>query len=94
MFCKRFFKNDISRSVIKELCGKENAIEVEEPMLGTEDFSAFSQAVPASMQFIGVYHEELGEVYPLHHPKFKIDENALKYGVGYFVGIAKKLCLK
>ncbi|MFL0363491.1 amidohydrolase [Pseudobacillus sp. 179-B 2D1 NHS] len=83
---------DVSRAVVEEIRGKENAINVEEPMFGTEDFSAYSEAVPASMQFIGVHSEELGEAYPLHHPQFKIDENALKYGVEYFVGIAEKLC--
>ncbi|MDQ7864506.1 hypothetical protein RCO48_35590 [Peribacillus frigoritolerans] len=34
----------------------------------------------------------LEKAYPLHHPKFKIDEKALGYGVRYFVGIADKLC--
>lgn len=83
---------EISRAVVADICGKENLIEVEEPMFGTEDFSAFSEAVPASMQFIGVHSEELGKAYPLHHPQFKIDEKALIYGVEYFVAVAKKLC--
>ena len=83
---------DVSRAVVEEIRGKENLINVNEPMFGTEDFSAYSEAVPASMQFIGVHSDHLGEAYPLHHPKFKIDESALKYGVEYFVGIAEKLC--
>lgn len=82
----------ISRLAVEEVCGKENLIEVDEPMFGTEDFSAFSEAVPASMQFIGVHSDELGKAYPLHHPQFKIDEKALIYGVEYFVNVARKLC--
>ncbi|WP_408008475.1 amidohydrolase [Pseudalkalibacillus sp. A8] len=82
---------NISRAVVEEVCGKENLINVEEPLFGTEDFSSFSEAVPASMQFIGVHNDAFGKAFPLHHPKFKIDEKALQYGVDYFVKIAEKL---
>ncbi|UOQ92349.1 hypothetical protein MUO14_18015 [Halobacillus shinanisalinarum] len=64
---------------------------MEDPMFGTEDFSSFSEAVPASMQFIGVHHERLGKVYPLHHSNFKIDEKALQYGVDYYVKLAERV---
>lgn len=84
----------ISREVAEGIFGKGQLIEVDEPLFGGEDFSAFSQRVPASLQFIGVHNPEFGEAYPLHHPKFKIDEDALQYGVEYFVGIAKKLCFQ
>lgn len=80
----------ISEEAIKSVCGEENIIYVDAPFFGTEDFSAFSQVVPSSMQFIGVHHEKLGTPYPLHHPKFKIDEDALSYGVAYFEQIAKQ----
>lgn len=82
---------NISRMVGEEVFGGDHLIDVDSPMFGTEDFSAYSELVPASMQFIGVHHDKLGKAYPLHHPKFKIDEEALQYGVDYFVGIAKKL---
>ncbi|OCA80823.1 M20 metallopeptidase family protein [Pseudobacillus wudalianchiensis] len=82
----------ITREVAENIVGKENVIHVEEPLFGGEDFSAFSRKVPASMQFIGVHNPDFGEAYPLHHPKFKIEEEALKIGVNYFIGIAKKIC--
>ncbi|WP_330220444.1 M20 metallopeptidase family protein [Neobacillus mesonae] len=82
----------ITREAAEEIFGQENVIGVEEPLFGGEDFSAIAQKVPSSMQFLGVHHENLGEAYPLHHPKFNIDEAALQYGVDYFVGIANKLC--
>lgn len=83
---------DISRTVMGGIFEEKQIIVVDDPMFGTEDFSAFSEIVPASMQFLGVHSDELGKAYPLHHPKFKIDERALEYGVRYFVGIADKLC--
>ena len=81
---------DITREVAIGLVGAENVIELEEPLFGAEDFSAYSEVVPASMQFIGVHNENFEEVYPLHHPKFKIDETAFQHGVNYFVKIAEK----
>lgn len=85
---------EISRSVGREIFGKHALIHVDEPFFGTEDFSAYSERVPASMQFIGVHNDAFGKAYPLHHAKFKIDEESLQYGVDYFVGIAKRLCSK
>ncbi|MFJ8234232.1 M20 family metallopeptidase [Ureibacillus sp. NPDC094379] len=70
----------------------ENIIELEQPMFGTEDFAIMAEQVPSSYQFIGVHHEKLGEAYPLHHPKFNLDENALILGTSYYVEIAKQLC--
>ncbi|QTD40694.1 M20 family metallopeptidase [Sporosarcina sp. Te-1] len=80
----------ITKSVAEELVGPENVISLEEPLFGAEDFAAYSEAVPASMQFIGVHNASFGQAYPLHHPKFKVDEEAMQYGVSYFVKIAEK----
>lgn len=84
----------LTRDVAHELVGAENVVEMEEPLFGAEDFAAYSEVVPASMQFIGVHNESFGEAYPLHHPKFKIDESAFQYGVAYFVKIAEKFSSK
>lgn len=84
---------DITRLAAEKVYGAEKLIEVEQPIFGTEDFSSFSQAVPASMQFLGVHDPEKGEVYPLHHPKFTVDEKALEKGALYFIEIAKKLLI-
>ncbi|MET4561739.1 amidohydrolase [Lysinibacillus parviboronicapiens] len=82
----------LSRRVAGDIVGEDGVRELPEPMFGTEDFADFSEAVPASMQFIGVHNVDFGEAYPLHHPRFKIDEDALIYGVRYFENIARTLC--
>ena len=82
----------LSRRIATEIVGVEGVQELHAPMFGTEDFADFSEAVPSSMQFIGVHNEDFGEAYPLHHPRFKIDEDALIYGVRYFENIARTLC--
>lgn len=55
---------------------KENILQME-PNMGTEDFSYFTQKVPATYFFIGSANEELGCIHPYHHPQFDIDEKAL-----------------
>ena len=47
-----------------------------------EDFSFYSQKIPACFFRLGVRNENLGIIYEVHHPKFDIDVNALKYGAG------------
>ncbi|WP_411842560.1 amidohydrolase [Salinicoccus sp. HZC-1] len=84
---------DVTRDAAEKIYGSEKLIEVEQPIFGTEDFSSFSQAVPASMQFIGVHNPKKGEAYPLHHPKFAVDEDALDKGALYFVEVAKSLVI-
>lgn len=56
--------------------------------LGGEDFSAFSEIVPATYAWIGAGNEEKGYDYPHHHPKFAIDEDSFLIGVKMFVGVA------
>ncbi len=56
--------------------------------MGGEDFSAFSDIVPATYAWIGAGNEEKGYDYPHHHPKFAIDEESLLIGVKMFVAVA------
>lgn len=83
----------ITKEVATDVFGANHVIHVKEPLFGGEDFSAISNKVPSSMQFIGGHHEDFGKPYPLHHPKLKIHEDVLQHGIHYFVGIAKKLCI-
>lgn len=73
----------------------ENSREMIKPMMGSEDFSAYQQAVPGTYISIGARNEEKGIIYPHHHPKFTFDEQALQYGVKLFVhGTLKLLNLR
>ena len=49
-----------------------------------EDFSAFLQKHQGH-SFIGAGNKEKGIIYPHHHPRFTIDEDALPIGVQVFV---------
>lgn len=86
------YATSLSIEAAKKVVGEEKVVAIPEPMFGAEDFAAYSEVVPASMQFIGVHNEAFGEAYPLHHPKFKIDEAALVKGSEYFVELVTMIC--
>ena len=49
--------------------------------LTAEDFSYYSQEVPACFFRLGVRNEEKGITFGVHHPRFDIDPEALKIGM-------------
>ena len=64
----------------QEFLGSKNVEEL--PIrLTAEDFSFYSQEVPVCFFRLGVRNEEKGIVFGVHHPKFNIDDNALKIGM-------------
>jgi IAA-amino acid hydrolase len=60
------------------------------PMMGAEDFSFYSQAVPAGFYYIGVRNETLGSVHTGHSPYFMIDEDVLPTGAAVHAAIAER----
>lgn len=63
-----------------EMFGQENVEEL--PIrLTAEDFSYYSQIAPVCFFRLGVRNESKGITYGVHHPKFNIDDDALKIGM-------------
>jgi len=60
--------------------GKDHVLTIN-PVMGAEDFSYYLEQIPGAFYFIGVGNSEKGIVYPQHHPKYNIDEDALGYGM-------------
>lgn len=68
------------RSKAVEFLG-EDLVEDLPIRLTSEDFAFYSHEVPVCFFRLGVRNEEKGIVYGVHHPKFNIDEKALKIGM-------------
>ncbi|RNB83766.1 amidohydrolase [Brevibacillus nitrificans] len=62
------------------LLGAENVRVNDFPMMGVEDFAFFAEHVPSAFYHLGVRNEEKDCVYPVHHPRFDLDENSLAVG--------------
>ena len=70
----------IIESATREAWGDESVEILPEPSLGAEDFSVYLDNVPGCMFRLGVGHKDKAN-YPLHHPKFEVDEDAILTGV-------------
>ena len=72
----------IVESATREAWGDASVQILPEPSLGAEDFSVYLDRVPGCMFRLGVGNKNDGATnYPLHHPKFEVDEDAIITGV-------------
>lgn len=74
----------------KELFGKEQVVRIN-PSMGGEDFSAFLQKADGCFFKVGSGNEKEESIYPHHHPRFTIDEDALIIGVKMFLHVSLRL---
>ena len=60
----------------------------EEPVMGAEDFSFYLEKYPGAMFFMGIGEDRA----PLHNPCFNFNDDALKYGILFFVYLTLSSC--
>jgi amidohydrolase len=80
---------ELVRTAVLDVVGGEGNITHIITPVG-EDFSEFSSRIPGVFLFLGCGNEAVGACYPHHHPRFNIDEAALKIGVELYVCAALK----
>ena len=82
----------VAEQVMAAGCEVLGADGVEEtpPVLASEDFAHYLEKVPGAFMFIGAAPPGR-DAYPLHHPKFDFDEQALAYTVEIMATAALKL---
>lgn len=69
-----------ARKKVENLLGEENVIDL--PLrLTAEDFSYYTQQVPATFIRIGIRNEPEGIIHPVHNANFNIDESAMLTGI-------------
>jgi amidohydrolase len=77
----------IGEQAVDELLGKDGLI-LYEKTTGGEDFAFYLQKVPGAFAFVGSRNEDKIPLYPHHHPKFDIDEDALEVAAGLYAQYA------
>ncbi|KAJ3709266.1 hypothetical protein LUZ61_012971 [Rhynchospora tenuis] len=78
---------DHVKEVGERLLGGAN-VQVTTPSMGAEDFSFFSQKIPAAMFFIGAGSENADQVHSLHSPYFYANEKVLPVGAALHAAVA------
>ncbi|MCD8121254.1 MAG: amidohydrolase [Clostridiales bacterium] len=75
-------------SVAREVAGEDQVIILPNPMMGSEDFAYFAQAIPAAFVRIGSGNPEKGFTWLAHHPRFDFDEDAMATGIQMLCNLA------
>jgi len=78
---------EICQNAAMEYVGNEK-VEQLDMYLAAEDFSYYSQEIPATFYRLGIKNDEKETGYGVHHPKFKVDEDALALGSGMMAWLA------
>lgn len=76
-----------TQQVAGEMLGADNVLDIA-PVMGGEDFAYYAEQVPGSFAFLAVGDESSGAPYPVHHPRFTMDEDALPMGTALHVAFA------
>lgn len=74
-------------STAKRTFGDESVVRLP-GWTAADDFGFYSEKRPSVYFRLGVRNESEGAAYPLHHPKFRIDEDAIPIGIETLMGTA------
>jgi len=66
-----------------------DAVTLMEPIMGSEDFALYTEKVPGAIFRTGCGNKDKGFTYPLHSPRFDLDETSLLLGMNVFMEAIK-----
>ena len=76
------------RSVAEQAFGAGHVVEIQQPVMGGEDFAYYAQKVPACFFVLGLIPPGAGDVPDLHQPLFNFNDDALAQGIEMFCRLA------
>ena len=79
---------DIIQSAGASVVGRDNVINAP-GWTAADDFAFYSEKRPSVYFRLGIRNEAVAAIYPLHHPKFRIDEASLPIGAQVLANAAK-----
>ena len=79
--------NDPDTAAIGQEAARVSGIRLvkHQPMMASDNFACFLNTYPGFYAFLGVGNPEQGITAPHHNPAFDLDEEALHYGVEFFL---------
>lgn len=79
-------ETDIARQVAQSVLAPER-VGLMTPVMGGEDFAYYLQVVPGTFGWLGARPAEVAEPHLLHTSRLLLDEEAMKAGVAYYLGL-------
>jgi hippurate hydrolase len=80
----------VAMDVAAELVGEDKVKRSLSPVTGAEDFSFMLRKRPGAYVFIGNGVGADGKYAPVHTPKYDFNDEALPFGVQYWVALVQK----
>jgi amidohydrolase len=77
-------QTEFATSIARKIAGDAAVVADAPPIMGAEDFSYMLEARPGAFIFVGN-----GDSAGLHHPGYDFNDNALPYGMSYWVQLAE-----
>ena len=81
----------MGRALIADTFGPEAVADLS-PIAPGDDFCYYSQKCPGFFVELGAANPAVGSDAPHHNPRYKLDEDALLYGVEYTVALLESRC--
>jgi hippurate hydrolase len=75
------------RTQAVQFAGVENVIDLDQPLMGSEDFTYMLQACPGCYFFIGT--ASTPDASPLHHPGYDFNDEILPIGAGFWTQLTE-----
>ncbi|TJW98745.1 MAG: amidohydrolase, partial [Mesorhizobium sp.] len=75
---------ELAAAAARSLVGREAVNDQIKPVMVSEDFAYMLQARPGAFLFLGN-----GPTSGLHNPTYDFDDNAIPYGIGYWVNLVE-----
>ena len=75
------------RTQAVQFAGVENVTDLDQPLMGSEDFTYMLQACPGSYFFIGASSST--DAKPLHHPGYDFNDDILSIGAGFWTQLVE-----
>jgi amidohydrolase len=79
-------ETSVARTVAQSVLGADRIGRMH-PVMGGEDFSFYLEQVPGSFGLLGAKPADATEVHGLHTSRLILDEEAMKHGVAFYLGL-------
>ena len=82
--CNHAEETDLAIATASKIVGEDKVVANAPPVMGAEDFSFMLEARPGAIIWVGN-----GDTADLHDPKYDFNDEALPYGMSYWVQLAE-----
>lgn len=78
---------DLLADTAAQVIGRENILELEDPIMAGEDFAFYQQEFPGAFFFLGSGSKTAESQWSWHHPRYNIDEACLMTGAALMAAL-------